>query len=513
MYRVKALISTLFLLVGMLNLTAEISEKKLKTLYHHLHPKSVAQHLAFYELYGPTPMGQQALRDTWNLLLGETAPSSIKEITFRPSSSLISAMIALINRPTDQALPIIDEADLQALKKLSDHLSHVHLRGHQAQTESEVLELPLEEIDLARGLFLSQFGADLTQVRLYEALLDLMALQIKAYLSPQATAIEKIQAINQFVFEEMGFRFPPHSVYAKDIDLYTFLPSVLDSRRGVCLGVSILYLCLAQRLALPLEMITPPGHIYIRYRSADQEVNIETTRRGIHIDSEDYLSLETRALQQRTIKEVIGLVHFNQASVFWQQEDYAQALITYQKAEPYLTDDPLLKELMGYIYLFTGQQQMGEQLLHQIKDYVPDYALSSGTIAIDYLEGQADLEGIKAIFKTVDKNRQSILSKKELLESVVNRHPRFRTAIFQLAIAWIQLYRTREALQVLQLYQNLEPDDPEANYYLAVLYGQRLDYSKAWKHLRQAEDFVIKFKHAPKILKKLRQTLERRCPE
>src|SRR6202044_1243325 len=122
-----------------------------------------------------------------------------------------------------------------------------------------------------------------------------------------ATPQQKIDAINSFIFEEMGFRFPPHSRYAKDIDIYTFLPSVLDSRRGVCLGVSILYLCLAQRLGLNLEMITPPGHIYIRYHEGENIINIETTCRGIHMDSEDYLGINTRCLQMRNIKEVIGL--------------------------------------------------------------------------------------------------------------------------------------------------------------------------------------------------------------
>lgn len=113
----------------------------------------------------------------------------------------------------------------------------------------------------SRSFFKSQFGPDRVRIQSYEALIDLMALQILARLPKQASAEEKIIAINTFIFDEMGFRFPPHSLYAKDIDLYTFLPSVLDSRRGVCLGVSILYLCLAQRLELPLEMITPPGPV------------------------------------------------------------------------------------------------------------------------------------------------------------------------------------------------------------------------------------------------------------
>ena len=149
-------------------------------------------------------------------------------------------------------------------------------------------------------------------------MIDLMALQIRSTLSPNSKPEEKIDAINRFIFEELGFRFPPHSCYATNVDLYTFLPSVLDSRRGVCLGVSILYICIAQRLSLPLEMITPPGHIYVRYKNGEKEINIETTARGIHLEVlETYLAINTRSLQQRNVKEVIGLSHFNQASVYW----------------------------------------------------------------------------------------------------------------------------------------------------------------------------------------------------
>jgi regulator of sirC expression with transglutaminase-like and TPR domain len=92
-----------------------------------------------------------------------------------------------------------------------------------------------------------------------------MALQILARLPENASSEEMIRVMNEMLFNEMRFRFPPQSLGIKEVDLYTVLPSVLDSRRGVCLGVSIIYLCLAQRLDLNLEVITPPGHIYVRY--------------------------------------------------------------------------------------------------------------------------------------------------------------------------------------------------------------------------------------------------------
>jgi regulator of sirC expression with transglutaminase-like and TPR domain len=493
--------------------SVEYSDQRLKMLYNSLDPYSISQHLAFYELYRQKPLGQQALRDVWELLYGRktTFQAGIIDIPF--STSVISSLVSLVNKSTDQELPLINEEDLQTIENLSFRLAHIQFKGHYAKTEEEVLQLPPEEIDLARGLFLSQFGPDLQKIRTYEAIIDLMALQILNRLPAQATPEIKIRLMNWFIFEEMGFRFPPHSLYAKDIDLYTFLPSVLDSHQGVCLGVSILYLCLAQRLALPLEMITPPGHIYVRYRSSETIINIETTARGIHLDSEEYLGVDTRSLQQRNIKEVIGLAHFNQAAVFLQQEEYIKALAAYQKAEAYLPGDYLVKELLGYSYLLVGNQQMGVYLLQQVKDHIPDYAIVKDTMAEDYLQGKVDIESFKVIFKRVDEDRQSVLNKKQLLEGILQRHPYFRAGVLHLAITWLQLHRAREALETLNSYYTLHPNDPEVNYYLAVLYGQRYDYNKAWEHLRQAERIVHERNYNPKILKELRKSLAICCPE
>jgi tetratricopeptide (TPR) repeat protein len=332
-------------------------------------------------------------------------------------------------------------------------------------------------------------------------------------LPANASPEEKIIAMNTFIFNEMGFRFPPHSLYAKAVDLYTFLPSVLDSRRGVCLGVSILYLCIAQRLALPLEMITPPGHIYVRHCSNDKVINIETTARGMHLDSKEYLSINNRSLQKRTIKEVIGMAHFNQASVYWQTGDYEKALGAYQKAEPYMHGDPLLKELMGYILILTGDRERGEILLREIKDIIPDYAIVKNTMAEDYLVGRVDAKGIGVIFSKVDEDRQSILIKKEALEGTIERYPHFRSGILSLAITWLQLHRLGEALETLKRFLELDTSDPEVHYYLSVLYAQRRDYTNAWNHLQQAEIIVKRHGHAPEALTELRRELLNCCPE
>lgn len=490
--------------------------QNIRTLYNSLDVQSISQHLAFYELYPDTQEGQLALNQAWRLMAGPEGKLESEISQLPNAAAAIQSIVHLVNKKPDEDTKALDESELVLIEKASSRLPNKKLKGHFVTSEEEVLKLEPSEVDLARGLFLSQLGSTpdaLQKIRSYEAMIDLMALQILSRVDMTAPPERKIRAINDYIFFDQGFRFPPHSLYAKDIDVYTFLPSVLDSRKGVCLGVSILYICLAQRLNLELEMITPPGHIYVRYRNGDRIINIETTARGIDIDSENYLSVDTRSLQQRNIKEVIGLAHFNQAATYLQSQEFEKAVNSYEKAFVYLPDDMLVKELLAYNYLFTGRKEEGEKLLKIVANHLPDYAVSKETIAEDYLKGNVDADGIKALFMPVDENRESVVKKREELEKMLEKHPNFRNGVFYLASAWLQLHRTAEALTILERYHRMVPDDPTAAYYLAMINAERFDYCKAWEHLRTAEKITKARQHKPKALSDLRKILGTLCPE
>lgn len=486
----------------------------LSALYATLDPTSVSQHFAFYELYPKTLEGKTALKHAWELLSGGVTE-------WDPELLLPSLdpkpLINFVNRSSQDTTPILSSEQLCVINKLSSNLLNRNLKGYSVWDETELYQLKTEEIDLARGLLLAELGNSQEakeKILSYEANLDLMALQIQARLSSDATPKEKIRAISDYIFSEMRFRFPPHSLHAKDIDVYTFLPSVLDGRRGVCLGVSILYLCLAQRLGLELEAITPPGHIYVRYIGPDGEIlNIETTARGIDVPSEMYLGMETKKLQTRNIREVIGLAFMNQAAVCWHKNDPDKAVQLYEKARPFLKDDYLLNMFLGYNYLFAHRIEEGKELLQKIKGKVPDHAIVSDTISEDYLEGFTDPEAIQAVFSEVNEKRESILEKQKKLAAVVEKYPKFRQGIFHLATTWLQLGREKEALPILEKYIAMNPNDPTVNYYLSALHFQRHNYNRAWEFLLKAEAIVFAKDHKPKALKQLRSALTRACPE
>ncbi len=493
---------------------AKRTQLSLKSLYNTLDPLSISEHLAFYELYPETKEGQAALKKAWELLNGGTLSSDMARVPL-PKLDL-QAVISLVTRQSFDAPVKLNEEQLQLIATIASRLHNRKLKGASVWTKNEVLALPTEDVDIARGLLIDQFeGMENAREEIlqYEASIDLMALQIQVRIPPNATDEEKVRQINRFVFQEMQFRFPPHSIHAKEIDLYTFLPSVIDSRQGVCLGVSILYLALGQRLGLNLEIITPPGHIYVRYRNQDKTINIETTARGINLPTEVYLGINTRKLSLRNMHEVIGMAFVNQASVSWSQGNYETTVKLYEKALPYLTDDLHLKMFLGLNYLFIDKKKEGTTLLKQVEGITFDEDVSPETLPDDLLQGKADIAAIQAIFLPVDETRASIIAKQKELEEIIKRYPTFRAGLLQLATTWLQLGRATEALEILQRYHKLDPHNSTVEYYLSILSAQRLDYNLAWEHLKHAEKLTAARDHHPRALKGLRENLRRICPE
>jgi len=502
----RSAMGQLFLLFVLISTSLFAKEEhKLRALYSSVDPGSLSKQLAFYELYPESIEGKKALHRIFHLLHIDQGV-----LTDLPLCSLDMWTSLVAGHPLPAQMKM-EQVDF--IEKLSEHFANRALLGKRAQTVDELASFPPEEIDVGRSILLHQCPEDAV-LRHYEAFLDLMAFHIEARFCEGMSKEEKIRIINSFLFEEMQFRFPPHSLHVQDIDLYTFLPSVLDGRQGVCLGVSVLYICLAQRLGIELEVITPPGHIYVRIKDDQGEcINIETTARGIDLPSSTYLGINTRLLQERNYKEVVGMVFINQAAKYWNTSNYEKALVAYKQAQRYVPDDPVLHLFMGLTYLFVGEEDKGRKMLESLSGYIFEEAVSKETIPEDYLLGRADIAALKAVFLPVDETRASIIKKQKELIEALERCPQFRAGLLQLATTWLQLGRTKEAMDVLERCNALDSSDATVSYYLAALALRRLDYQKAWHFLVQAESITSSRKHYPEALKAFRHSLRQLCPQ
>lgn len=93
-----------------------------------------------------------------------------------------------------------------------------------------------------------------------------------------------LAAIGRVLFREEKLAYDASGT---DADLY-LLDRVLERKRGNCLGLTLLYDLIGERIGLPLTGSYVPGHIFVRYESGGVRINIETSREGNELPDAEY---------------------------------------------------------------------------------------------------------------------------------------------------------------------------------------------------------------------------------
>lgn len=485
------LLNKSWIVLAILFISALPSEKKLELLYHSIPTNSIEKHLAYYQLYPQTTLGKETLRRAWSLLGGKKGEE--QRLLHLPHGSLATLLDLLTGNSSSNRLNLSEnEIDL---------------------IESLAKRLPRHSFDLGRALLIQQLeqGAiNPNQVKAYEALLDLMALKLLTQVDLYAEPQEKITAINTLLFEESGFHFPPEESWKKDIYPYTALPHVIDSREGVCLGISLLYLTLAERIALPLHTITPPGHIFVQWGNGETVINIETTARGIHLPSERYLDLNSPTLEIRDKMELLGLVLINQASTHLKEKEFEQSGKLYQQALTYLPNDPTLTLLLGLNSYLLGNETGAYSYLKQANTLSKN--LTFDPFVTDILNGKLSQEAAVTLIVPTENNQKAREEKIAKLEELQKKLPESEAIPYYLAHANLEINRFEEALVAFESFHRLNPNHPTVEFLLAMLSSESRNFPSAWKHYNRAETLLASHPHAKKTLREFRLSLWEKCP-
>ena len=129
---------------------------------------------------------------------------------------------------------------------------------------AEVLDREDARIDLAQAcLMIAEDVYPGLDVERYLGEIERMALRLRARMPQSSGAEERIVALNQFLFEDLGY-------WGNAEDYYdprnSYLNEVIDRKTGIPISLSILYMELGRRVGLPLEGISFPGHFLVRVR-------------------------------------------------------------------------------------------------------------------------------------------------------------------------------------------------------------------------------------------------------
>jgi len=95
----------------------------------------------------------------------------------------------------------------------------------------------------------------------YVGEIERFAKRLRARLAPDAAAEDRVIALNEFLFDDLGF--------SGNIDNYydprnSYLNEVLDRRIGIPITLSVLYMEIGRRIGLPFEGVSFPGHFLVR---------------------------------------------------------------------------------------------------------------------------------------------------------------------------------------------------------------------------------------------------------
>ncbi len=175
----------------------------------------------------------------------------------------------------------------------------------------EILATPEEKIDIGKyALMLDKCIKPDIDIKREMSRLDNLANAIRPRLEGIKDPEKIIEILNRCLFEVMGFKPLEISIgnEFESISLY----SVLAQRKGVCRGLSYLYLALAERLNLPIWGVALPRHFFVRYDDGMVKINIETVSGGENITDDGYINgtitlsskPEDREIRKRLLKSL-----------------------------------------------------------------------------------------------------------------------------------------------------------------------------------------------------------------
>ena len=178
----------------------------------------------------------------------------------------------LVRQLADHAMLAGRELDRRA-RSLEQKSKQLRILAKDVRLAPTLVELEkLSEVkaehQLLRGALLIAMldDADL-DIEAYVSQLDQMATEIREGVGPDASDIDRREALDRYLFQQNGFRGGIAEYYHP---ANSHLNRVIDDREGLPITMSILYIELGRRLDLQMEGVGLPGHFIVKHVMDEQ---------------------------------------------------------------------------------------------------------------------------------------------------------------------------------------------------------------------------------------------------
>lgn len=215
-------------------------------------------------------------------LLDEQDPASLE---------LVREQMLRVGEPL---LPYLEEFRAQAPTELAARAQAVAGELRFMTLERDFAALAREpRPDLETGAFLvARFGYPGLDEQPYRDWLDRVAAQVRGDLPSGADHALILQRLSSALFQGMGFAGNEARYYDPD---NSFLNRVIDTRRGIPVSLSVLFLLLAKRLSLPAYGVGAPGHFLVGFKPGPYPCFLDAFHKGRLLDLSEVRRMLARA--------------------------------------------------------------------------------------------------------------------------------------------------------------------------------------------------------------------------
>lgn len=145
-----------------------------------------------------------------------------------------------------------------------------HAYDSQYKIIRAILEQPESQMDLGViKLTIDQMIDPATDKAALLRQLDVMALEIKALFPLGASNLDKFKTLRDYLYRPSSISGRQPFLYnlADDLNPSARLLSVyLNTRKGNCVSMPLLFVILGQKLGIPVTITTAPQHLYVKFR-------------------------------------------------------------------------------------------------------------------------------------------------------------------------------------------------------------------------------------------------------
>ncbi len=174
-------------------------------------------------------------------------------------------------------IPFIEDKNTIAEKRLSE-VREILIRASFKEQLRQLKRNKEGEIDLEDGVFLfaKQRYSDL-DISVYTEQLNYYASELKEKLTSVNDESEILQRVISFFTEEKLFVGNRDDYYSEENH---YINRVLDSKIGIPITLSVVYLLVGQRINLPLKGIGLPGHFVMQFSFGSSQVYFDPFNAG-----------------------------------------------------------------------------------------------------------------------------------------------------------------------------------------------------------------------------------------